>query len=276
MIKRGLTTLLTFALYIGAALAQISQVQGTVMHDRKPLAQANVMEMDSNHRILNQTYTDTNGHFIMNVTGNKTSLRVTAPGMHRFTQKIGHTSNWIVEMKKENVPDVPNKAKNSYETTKLLVGWHNGHIIPQICWVEQLDEFLFTIVIPVHMSSMVDEYPIGRKMTVTDINGHVVATGECIEQALPKEGIPQSWDPFIRLSGAEMNEDGSTFTSNDRVCFAYPRFSFSKTEMEYMIDHYNELVCFAVDTSRGNNFWKYYPSTKFARELQKILNLMQK
>lgn len=43
-----------------------------------------------------------------------------------------------------------------------------------------------------------------------------------------------------------------------------------------MIDHASELACFAVDTSRGDNFWMYYPSTTFGKELQKILNKMLK
>lgn len=274
--RRGITALLILALHTATVAAQEMQLQGTVSHDGTPVAKAAVMEIDINHRILNHTYTDAKGRFALKTTGGKTSLRVTASGMHKFTQKIGHTTNWQVNMKKDNTPDVPNRVKARYETTKLLVGKSNARAIPQITWVEQLTDTTYTLVLPVRMPTMVEEYPTGRKMTVTDFNGHVVALGECIEQAVPEEGLPKSWDPFVRVSTSNSTDSESPFTTDDRDYFAYPRFALTKTEMEYMIDHSSDLACFAVDTSRGDNCWLYYPATTFAKELQKILNRMLK
>lgn len=274
--KYIISTLLFGALHTSAILAQEFRLQGTISHNGRPLPRATVVEMDSNHRILNQTYSDSKGHFMLNVTGGKTSLRVMAAGMRKFTQKIGHTTNWQVNMKKNNTSDAPDKVKARHETTKLLVGKMNARAIPQISWVEQLTDTLYTLVIPVRMPTMVEAYPTGRKLTVTDLNGHAVVIGECIEQAVPEEGLPKSWDPFIRVSTNNSVDNGSAFTTDDRDYFAYPRFSFTKDELEYMIDHSTELACFAVDTSRGDNFWIYYPATSFTHELQKILNRMQK
>ncbi|MCM1372927.1 MAG: carboxypeptidase-like regulatory domain-containing protein [Bacteroides sp.] len=274
--KHFISALLIGTLYISAVSAQETYIQGSVSHNGRPLEQAKIMEMDVNHRILNQTYSDSNGHFVLKVTGGKTSLRVTAPGMRKFTQKINHATTWQVNMKKDHTPEESDKAKARYETTKLLVGRMNDRAIPQISWVEQLTDTTYTLVVPVRMPTMVEEYPIGRKLTVTDFNGHAVAIGKCIEEAVPEEGLPKSWDPFIRVSTNNSADNASPFTTDDRDYFAYPRFSFTKAEMEYMIDHSTELACFAVDTSRGDNFWIYYPATSFARELQKILNRMQK
>lgn len=274
--RRKIITLLACIICAATASAQHMQLQGTVMHDGAPLAGATVMEIDNNHRILNQTYTDNDGHFSMKTTGGKTSLRVTAAGMYRFTQKIGNNTNWTVKLKKDEHADAPNKAKARYETQKLLVGRLNNRPVPQLTWVEQLTDTTFTLVLPVRMPTMVEEYPSGRKLTVTDFNGHVVALGECIEQATPEEGTPKSWDPFLQPANNNSVENESPFTTNDRDYFAYPRFSVTKTELEYLIDHSAELACFAVDTARGDNYWLYYPSTTFARELQKILNRMLK
>lgn len=274
--KHIIMALLALALHAGAVLAQELKLQGTVSCDGTPVAQAMVTEIDANHRILNQTLTDSNGRFALNVTGGKTSLRVTAHGMHKFTQKIGRENNLQVNLKKDDTSDAPNKVKARHETTKLLVGRMNNRPIPQLTWVEQLTDTTFTLVLPVRMPTMVEEYPKGRKMTVTDFNGHVVAIGKCIEQAVPEEGAPKSWDPYIRPSTNNSAENASAFTTNDRDYFAYPRFSFTRAEMEYMIDHSSELACFAVDTSRGDNFWQYYPASTFARTLQKILNRMLK
>lgn len=276
MKHQGIAALLILAIQASTALAQELQVQGRVSHEGTPLAEATVMEMDANHRILNHTRTDGQGRFVMKVTGGKTSLRVTARGMRRFTQKIGRNTRWEVEMKEDNTPQVPNKVRSRHETMKLFVGHMQNRAIAQISWVEHLTDTTFTLVVPVRMPTMVEEYPTGRRMTVTDYNGHIIATGTCIEQAVPEEGLPKSWDPFIRPSTNNAADNASPFTTNERDYFAYPRFSFTKAELEYMIDHASELACFAVDTSRGDNFWMYYPSTKFSKELQKILNKMQK
>ncbi len=257
-------------------LAQDRQLLGTVTHDGTPLVGATVMEMDANHRILSQTYTDTDGRFVLKAIGKKTSLRVTARGMRKFTRKIGNDTQWEVELKKDATPDDGIKARTSHETTKLLAGRMGGRVIPQITWVEQLTDSTFTLVVPVRMPSMVEEYPAGRKMTVTNFNGHVVAAGECIEPALPEEGLPQSWDPHVHMTSGNSSDNSSSLTTDDRDYFAYPRFRFTKTQLEYLIDHSADLACFAVDTSRGDNYWMYFPSTTFSRQLQKIMNRMLK
>lgn len=274
--RQCIAALLALVLQAGTVSAQKIQVHGTVSYDDTPIVQAKVTEIDANHRILNHTLTDDRGCFVLNVTGGKTSLRITAPGMHKFTQKIGRNTVWRVNMRKDNTPDAPGKVRARAESTKLLVGHMNERAIPQLTWVEQLTDTTFALVVPVRMPNAVEEYPKGRKMTVKDFNGHIVAIGNCIEQATPEEGTPQSWDPFVRVSTNNSVDNESAFTTNDRDYFAYPRFSFTKNEMEAMIDNSKELACFAVDTARGDNYWLYYPSTTLARELQKILNRMLK
>lgn len=115
-------------------------MQGRVSHEGTPVAEATVMEMDANHRILNHTRTDGQGRFVMKVTGGKTSLRVTARGMRRFTQKIGRNTRWEVEMKEDNTPQVPNKVRSRHETMKLFVGHMQNRAIAQISWVEHLTD----------------------------------------------------------------------------------------------------------------------------------------
>ncbi len=234
------------------------------------------MEMDGNHRVLNQTFSNHEGRFVLRVTGTKTSLRVTARGMRRFTQKIGGNTKWQIELKADNSPDDGITPRMRQETTKLLVGRMGNRAIPQITWVEQLTDSTYTLIVPVRMPSLVEEYPKGRKLTITNFNGHTVAMGECIAQALPEEGLPQSWDPYVHVSSGTSADNSTALTTNDRNYFAYPRFLFTKEQLEYLIDHSSELACFAVDTSRGDNYWMLYPSTSFSRQLQKILNKMLK
>lgn len=274
--KHRFFTTLVLALVGICTYAQALKIQGRVLHEGESLAKANVMEVDANQRIKNQTLTDDAGFFTMNVTGEKTSIRVTYEGMRRYTHKIGAQKTWEIELKKESDKESQRKVKSRYESTKLIVGHLQGRIIPQIVWMEHLTDTTFCMIIPVRVYNSVEEYPIGRKVTVQDNRSRIVATGKNIEAAVPEEGLPDSWDPFVRTTSNNSANNNSQFTTDERDYFCYPRFLFTKSELEYMIDHSDELVCFAVDTARGDNYWMYYAGKNFAKEMQKILNRMLK
>lgn len=270
--------ILTLALMLSCiqAIAQKNQVYGKVMFNGEPLENANVMEVDANHRMLNQTQTDASGFFTLFVTGDKTSIRVTCNGMKKFTQKIGTQKSWNIELKEDTDTLSNRKVKSKHETKKLLVGHLQGRVVPQLTWVEQLTDSTFCLIIPIRVFSGVEEYPKGRRLVVQDYNSHAVAIGTNIEAAMPEEGAPESWDPFVRTSSNNSADNSSQFTSNDNDFFCYPRFLFSRRDLEYIIDNSNSIACFAVDTSRGDNYWIYYMSKSFSKEMQKILNKMLK
>lgn len=270
--------ILTLALMLSCiqAIAQKNQVYGKVMFNGEPLENANVMEVDANHRMLNQTQTDASGFFTLFVTGDKTSIRVTCNGMKKFTQKIGTQKSWNIELKEDTDTLSNRKVKSKHETKKLFVGHLQGRVVPQLTWVEQLTDSTFCLIIPIRVFSGVEEYPKGRRLVVQDYNSHAVAIGTNIEAAMPEEGAPESWDPFVRTSSNNSADNNSQFTSNDNDFFCYPRFLFSRRDLEYIIDNSNSIACFAVDTSRGDNYWIYYMSKSFPKEMQKILNKMLK
>ena len=270
--------ILTLALMLSCiqAIAQKNQVYGKVMFNGEPLENANVMEVDANHRMLNQTQTDASGFFTLFVTGDKTSIRVTCNGMKKFTQKIGTQKSWNIELKEDTDTLSNRKVKSKHETKKLLVGHLQGRVVPQLTWVEQLTDSTFCLIIPIRVFSGVEEYPKGRRLVVQDYNSHAVAIGTNIEAAMPEEGAPESWDPFVRTSSNNSADNNSQFTSNDNDFFCYTRFLFSRRDLEYIIDNSNSIACFAVDTSRGDNYWIYYMSKSFPKEMQKILNKMLK
>lgn len=173
MIQR-IKLLLILSLSGMMAYAQVQKIQGRVMHEGEPLVKANVVELDANHRVINQTQTDNAGYFSMNVSGGKTSVRVTYDGMRRFTRKIGTQTTWEIELDKDNETD-GKTAKSRHETTKLLVGHVQGRAIPQLTWVEHLTDTSYCLVVPVRVFKGVEEYPSGRKITVQDYNGRIVA-----------------------------------------------------------------------------------------------------
>ena len=147
--------------------AQGLTIHGRVTHEDTPLPNANVVEIDANHRIINQSLTDASGYFTLNVTGGKTSIRVTHHGMRKYTHKIGTRTNWEISLEKEKEMG-GNKVRSRHETTKLLVGHLQGRTIPQLTWVEHLTDSTFCIIVPVRTINGVEEYPQGRKMVVQD------------------------------------------------------------------------------------------------------------
>lgn len=267
---------LTLILSCIQASAQKNQIYGKVVFNGEPIENACVMELDANHRMLNQTQTDASGFFTLPVSGDKTSIRVTYNGMKRFTQKIGTRKSWDIELEEDTDTESKRKVKDKHETKKLIVGHLQGRVIPQLTWVEQLTDSTFCIIIPIRVFSGVEEYPKGRRLVVQNYNSHAMAIGTNIENAMPEEGAPESWDPFVRTSTNNSTDNNSQFTTNDRDYFCYPRFLFSRRDLEYLIDHSKEIACFAADTSRGDNYWTYYMSKSFPKEMQKILNKMLK
>jgi hypothetical protein len=246
------------------------------MYRDTPLANANVIEIDANHRYINQTYTDHSGYFTMEVSGGKTSIRVTHRGMYNFTRKIGKQKSWNISLEKKNDKDNNNNIISRYETNKLLVGISKEQTIPQLTWVEQLSDTTYCLVIPIRVTNSAESYPQDRRAIVHNYNSKIIAIGRCIEEALAEEGAPESWDPYVRTQNSINSNTMSSLTSYEEDYYCYPRFIFTKEELEYMIDHKDELSYFAVDTARGENYWMYYPHRDFAKELQKLLNRMLK
>lgn len=276
MMKRTVLLALWAVMACTGVYAQHLYIYGSVTHEDSPVVGANVVEMDVNYRILNQTKTDKNGRFQLSVSGGKTSLRVTSEGLRRFTHKIGTRTNWEIVLKSESKAEREKKVKQRIETSKLLVGHIQGRTVPQLTWVEQLNDTVYCLVIPVRVSNGVEEYPAGRRLAVLTTDGRTMTLGICTENALAEEGQPASWDPFLRYSSNHDSSGGSGFTSNDSDYFCYPRFRFSLSDLENMLDNHGKIACFAVDTSRGDNFWILYTHRDFAKELQKILNKMLK
>lgn len=276
MIQR-LMAIITAVMLATTVYSQSKNIQGIVTHQGRPLQNANVVELDANHRIINQTKTNDKGMFVLSVSNSKNHIKVTYEGMMRYSHKIGSINNWKIELNKNSTAEQDKKVKSRHETSKLLVGHSHNAIITQITWLEQLSDTTFCIVVPVRVNSAVEEYPVGRRMIAQDYNGRAIAIGVCIEDAFAKEEDPENQeDPYLfnKISNSSVTSRETSFGVAEHEYFCYPRFLFNITNLENLIDHSKEIVCFSVDTSQGDNYWLYYPHRHFAKELQKILNKM--
>lgn len=257
--------------------AQSLIVSGSVAGPDGPVSDAWVAEVDVNNRTLNSACTDTQGLFTLKVKGGRTYLRITAPGMQRITQKIGSKRSFKVVMEKAPEVDLTDRfSRANVETTKLLYGISQMHRISQWTWLEQVNDTLFAISVPVRVSSGVEEYPAGRQMQILDGRGAIMVTCSNMFTEIAYEGTPDTYEAHVQVKSNNGNINSTLSGDVDRDYFCYPRFLISKTDIEYVIDHADDISRFAVDTSRGNNYWILYPDRQFGPELQKMVNKLMK
>lgn len=263
------------------AVAQTFVVSGKVSGPAGPIQDAWVTEVDINNRSLNSTKTDPQGFFNLKVSGGRTFLRITAEGMRRVTQRIGNKHSFNIEMDKAADIDLSDRfSRNYHETNKLLYGISHMQRIQQWSCLEQINDTLFALSVPVRVNNGVEDYPAGRQMQILDGRGAIMTTCVNLFTELPKEGSPDSNESHIYIFNRIYSNNGnhSTSLTGDQQSdyFCYPRFTISKSELEYIIDNADNISRFAVDTARGDNYWILYPDRRFGHEMQKMLNKLLK
>ncbi len=111
-IKFIITTIVLF-FCVSSAFAQSRRISGTVTDDFGGVAMANVVEYDSNKRIVAATQTDINGNFALVIKNPKDKLVVSYVGLQTYSEIIGTTkTKFNIKMKDQNMlQDVVVKAK---------------------------------------------------------------------------------------------------------------------------------------------------------------------
>ncbi len=269
--------ILTSFIFSIDVVAQAFIVSGKVSGPAGPIQNAWIAEVDNNNRSLNSTKTDPQGLFNLKVSGGRTFLRITADGMRRITHRIGSKRSFNIQMDKAAKVDLSDRfSRSNMETTKLLYGISQMQRISQWTWIELVNDTLFAISVPVRVNSAVEEYPAGRQMQILDARGAIMATCNNMFTEIAQEGAPDTYEAHITAKSNNGNRNSSLAADTQSDYFCYPRFTISKTQMEYIIDNADNISRFAVDTARGDNYWILYPDKRFGPELQKIINKLLK
>ncbi len=116
--KAALLGMLAFAT---SAMAQVSQVHGTVSDDFGPLMGATICEIDANGRIIESTITDMNGNFTMKVKNDKDRLRISFVGLNTQTLKFDRTTYDVKMESKTVLQDVVIKSKRRAQGNGLPI-----------------------------------------------------------------------------------------------------------------------------------------------------------
>lgn len=294
MVKRDLIRVLVcFCLLLGmGSYAKAQHVSGHITDSLgAPIFKAYVMEMDVNHRILNQTTTDKSGNFVMAVTNtNGGYLRITADGFVTMRDRVMQDQqryNLVMAKRPASklslIQQLPDGKRKYVRTKKLLCGRSGAHVEPWLVMVERLTDSIFVVQLPVKADNLASSYKEGRSMIFLDTNDYHMVMSYNSEEAYAVAGEPDDYDvwtndvAFQRTNAMRGQKSAYEVPDYDGgSIYFYPQFLFTLDELQMLASQSDRLARLAVDTQAGDNYWLVYPMDGFGKELQKILTKLTK
>lgn len=254
-----------------SAIAQRQNVSGQVFGPDGAVANVSVREIDEDRRVCNHTHTDANGIFSFQVRNAQHYLQFHASGYRTLTHKMLGQKRFKVNLQPCRVSSYAGQEKLVLKSNKLFCGRYLSSDVSQMAWVEQLNDTIFSLILPIRMDLVIDEYPAGRTLLILGPRDEQVMQWENVVDAYPLLESPdeineyhltQSYFGVSRLPGG--NED-------DTPLYAYPHFQFTRSQLEYLCQHPDALQRLVVDTYKADNYWNLYPTAHTQELLQKIL-----
>ena len=270
------TVLTSLLLLVSAALqAQRQNVSGQISGPEGRIPNVSVREVDANHRVYNHTRADRNGLFSFTVRDAQHSLQFFAPGYRTFTHKMLGNKSFRVTLEPRRTSPFIGHEKLLLKSDRLFCGIYMGTEVRQMAWVEQMTDTLFTLILPIKMDMIIDEYPAGRQLLVLSGMSQQVMQWENVVDAYPIDVAPHDiHDHHLAQSyfGADRLLNGQ---EDNTPLYAYPHFQFTKSQLEYLVSHPNMLQRLAVDTYKADNYWNLYPTDQTGELLKKVLEKAQ-
>lgn len=255
-------------------------ISGVVLSsDGMAIEGAAVKEIDALGRIVNQARTDANGYFTLQLRTTKNHLEVYHPSHKSYTTEIGEKKVFRITLEaKAEVAEktISTRRRKTMQTDRLLVGHFEMREVPIMTWFDQYSDTLIEVVIPVQAYNMVSEYPEGRRLRFLTAGERTLIQGTTIEAEYPKAGDPKEldtpfWNRMHRGTASEAIDNGIA-----EMCYFYPKYLFSLTQLETLLTQADKVIYVAADNASGDNYWMFYPSERFARELKKFIDKMKK
>ena len=258
--------------------AQRQNVSGIVKGPDGAIAKVSVREIDNNRRVYNHTATDRNGLFSFQVRDAQHSLQFYAPGYRTISHKMLGENKFTVTMEKRRTSPYVATAKIILRSDKLFCGHYLGEVVRRQAWIEKMCDTLYTIILPIEMERVVDEYPSGRQLIILDGLDRQVMQLENVIDAYPMYGDPDEVEDS-RLEQA-YGHVAQTYTGNDYTpgasmngekLYAYPHFQVSSSQLERLCNEPELLSRLAVDTYRADNYWNIFPTERTVSLFRKAL-----
>ena len=241
-----------FLLLATQVLAQRQNVSGQINGPEGRIPNVSIREVDASHRVYNHTKADQNGY-------------------RTFTHKMLGQKSFKVTMEPRRVSPYIGNERLVLKSDRLFCGHYMMTEVKQMAWIEQMNDTLYTLILPIKMDLAIDEYPAGRTLLVLGDWDAQVMRWENVVDAYPTELAPhevvdfhlaQSYSGSIYIPGGSKEE---------KTLYAYPHFQFTKANLEYLVAHPDALRRLAVDTYKADNYWNFYPTDQTAALLKQVL-----
>jgi len=261
-----------FLLLTTQVLAQRQNVSGQISGPDGRIPNVSVREVDANHRVYNHTRADQNGLFSFYVRDAQHSLQFYAPGYRMFTHKMLGQKSFKVTLEPRRLSPFVGKERLVLKSDYLFCGHYMMTEVKQMAWIEQLNDTLFTLILPIKMDLIIDEYPAGRMLLVLGERDTQLMQWENVVDAYPTELAPYEVSDFHlaqSYSGTVYLPGGS---KEEKPIYAYPHFQFTKANLEYLVNNPDALRRLAVDTYKADNYWNLYPTDQTIGLLKQVLD----
>ena len=168
-------------------------------------------------------------------------------------------------------------SKGRIITTRKLIESHATiNSVPIDVKLQKVAPSLYTLSIPIEVSNAVEEYPEGRELAFQDNRGNIILqaiNGVSVNPTLYLDEDQESNQFFsYRIHSYDVFEVGNP---NDSY-FCHPRFILTEEQLNLLYKKGNSIQRIVVTKADGNSFWFYYPTSKFQKEMGKIITKMAK
>ena len=166
-------------------------------------------------------------------------------------------------------------SKGRTITTRRLIESHARiHSVPIEVKIQKISPGLYTLSIPIEMSSAVEEYPQGRQLGFQDNMGNIIIqtiNGVSVTPTVSTTDESESSQFFSdRIYSNNTADTNSAFESGNGY-FCHPRFILTQEQLEVLQKKGNAVQRIVVAKADGNGFWFYYPTNKFQKEIAKLI-----
>ncbi|MBO7068183.1 MAG: carboxypeptidase regulatory-like domain-containing protein [Bacteroidaceae bacterium] len=257
-------------------LAQRQNVSGQINGPDGRIPNVSVREVDANHRVYNHTTADKNGLFSFYVRDAQHSLQFFAPGYRMFTHKMLGQKSFKVTLEPRRTSPYIGAERLILKSDRLLCGHYMGAEVKQMAWIEQMNDTLFTLILPVKMNMIIDEYPAGRTLLVLSDWDKQLMQWENVVDAYPIDVAPHEVsDVHLAQSYSGTNYQPGGI-KDEKPLYAYPHFQLTKANLEYLVQNPQELRRVVVDTYKADNYWNLYPTDQTIDLLKQVLKKTEK
>jgi hypothetical protein len=252
-------------------LAQRQNVSGQISGPNGRIPNVSVREVDANHRIYNHTVADQNGLFSFYVRDAQHSLQFFAPGYRMFTHKMLGQKSFRVTLEPRRTSPYIGSERLVLKSNRLFCGIYMGQEVRQMAWIEQMNDTLYTLILPVKMDKVIDEYPAGRTLLVLSDNDRQLMLWENVVDAYPLDVAPHEANDYHLAQSYYGGDRLLNGQEENTELYAYPHFQFTKADLEYLVNNPNALRRLAMDTYKADNYWNLYPTDQTIELLKQVL-----